>query len=108
MCEAMERNELKGKQTPGKWRVDYFATLRLPYKYHVSDVQESDDEAKSNAVLIAEAGTVANETGMWPRDLVERAKELEAELASVRAPQRCIDLSAPTPRKTVGKTAKKK
>ncbi len=36
------------------------------------------DEA--NAALIAEAGTVANETGLTPRQLAERIVELEAAL----------------------------
>jgi hypothetical protein len=38
------------------------------------------DEAKANANLIAEAFTVAHETGLTPRQLAERCKELEAAL----------------------------
>lgn len=39
-------------------------------------VRYSNEECLSNAKLIAEAGTVANETGKTPRQLVEENKEL--------------------------------
>lgn len=42
------------------------------------DVYEGDDleELKANAKLIAEAGTVTNETGKTPRQLADENKEL--------------------------------
>jgi hypothetical protein len=39
--------------------------------------------AEANARLIAEAFTVAHETGLTPRQLAERCKELEAALSEV-------------------------
>ena len=39
-----------------------------------------DGPQRANARLIAEAGTVAHETGLTPRQLVERVKELEEAL----------------------------
>jgi hypothetical protein len=42
------------------------------------------DEARANVHLIAEAFTVAHETGLTPRQLAERCKELEAALAEAR------------------------
>lgn len=38
------------------------------------------DYNPSDAALYAEAHNVANETGLWPLDMVERIKELEAAL----------------------------
>lgn len=96
----MERSELKGKQTPGKWYLptnhtyeepgttasgdgDWntyvnaeSATMYCPIRGSGPDVVT----AEANATIAAEAGTVANETGMWPLDMVERIKELEEVL----------------------------
>lgn len=41
---------------------------------------EADEIAKANAHLIAEAFTVAHETGLTPRQLAERCEKLEAAL----------------------------
>ena len=40
-------------------------------------------EDRPNATLIAEAGTVANETGLTPRQLAERVVELEGLLRRI-------------------------
>ena len=40
---------------------------------------DDDKEAKANAHLIAEAGTVHNDTGYTPRQLAEQNKELSAD-----------------------------
>jgi hypothetical protein len=37
-------------------------------------------KGEAHAALVAEAGTVAHETGLTPRQLAERCKELEAAL----------------------------
>ena len=42
---------------------------------------KTDAEAEANANLIAEAFNVAHETGLTPRQLAERCKELEGVLA---------------------------
>ena len=44
--------EFKGTKV---FSVDYHTTGVLPYKYMVSDIQETDEEAKANAQLIATA-----------------------------------------------------
>ena len=44
--------EFKGTKV---FNVEYHATGVLPYKYVVSDIQETDEEAKANAQLIANA-----------------------------------------------------
>lgn len=100
----MERNELKGKQTHGKWvygtskpQRDIAARGHAP-QYTVGLDEPGNTEngptgcspihkdvymsiggpcQEADAALIAEAGTVANETGLWPLDMVERIKELE-------------------------------
>lgn len=38
---------------------------------------------EADATLMAEAGTVANRTGMWPEDLLARIKELEEVLRAL-------------------------
>lgn len=69
----MERNELKGKQTKGVWKVQEHDTYDKsfmvgPVLIDNDDVDEV--EAEANGALVAEAGTVANRTGMWPEDMV--------------------------------------
>lgn len=79
------------KHTTGKWNVesglgdeiyyitsergDILATVR-------NDVTTHEPEA--NAKLIAEAGTVANETGFTPRQLADQNKELREALESLK------------------------
>lgn len=80
--------------TAGPWEVegDGWITRR----WHNSDRQQicrvynadpkyGDTEFNANARLIAEAGTVAHETGLTPRQLAERCKELETALLAVIA-----------------------
>lgn len=106
----MTRETLKGKQTPGDWvapdpgmvwsRIDngqvadtrgtegaYFAPCglhQLALRY-LGCGGESRPQAQrhANALLIAEAGTVANRTGMWPEDMAARIAELEGAEALV-------------------------
>lgn len=99
----MEREELKGRQTPGKWeeRGGFIAPLDsdgdpiviagmlrhrkgrgavndAPFAgYQDGYTYATAEQSKANAALIAEAGTVANRTGMWPADMEERIKKLE-------------------------------
>ncbi len=44
--------EFKGTKV---FNVDYHTTSVFPYKYVVSDIQETDEEAKANALLISKA-----------------------------------------------------
>jgi hypothetical protein len=88
----MERNELKGKQTPGNIEAGSIQLSGHIYPYctrvgnrqlaqtiHAGKYASKSNklETKANATLYAEAHNVANQTGMWPMDLVERVKELE-------------------------------
>ena len=52
-----------------------------------------DGPQRANARLIAEAGTVAHETGLTPRQLVERVKELEEALRDMHNGWRYIRAS---------------
>lgn len=100
----MEREQLKGKQTPGAWvygtsesqrkqtpvglSAFFGIGLEIPGDTYLGPMGTSPIHEgvymslsgicrEADAALIAEAGTVANETGMWPLDMVERIKELE-------------------------------
>lgn len=78
---------LETKHTPGPWTVSHGATV-LPSigstctHEKICDLptdmagNEKDAEVKANATLIAEAGTVATETGRSPRQLADERKEL--------------------------------
>lgn len=93
----MERDELKGRQTPGEWyHVGGSDTRTAPFIRVVGEElpgsgmamakicrRGSFDEQAANAALIAEAGTVANETNMWPREMQERIKKLEGVLSGI-------------------------
>ena len=86
----MDREQLKGKQTPGKWIViaswnDYVITvdgLEDDVIVWQDGAYDTPTMTEADATLAAEAGNVANRTGMWPEDLVARIKELEEALAS--------------------------
>ena len=43
------------EHTKGEWEVNWHTTMNLPYKYTVSEEQETDEEAEANAKLIAAA-----------------------------------------------------
>ena len=43
------------RHTNGEWIVNRHTTMNLPYKYTVSNYQETDEEAEANAKLIAAA-----------------------------------------------------
>lgn len=77
--------QLKGKQTPGEWAVDddNEGTVRvLSDPVIVATLCEHMEDGPAlerkfaDAHLFAEAGTVANETGLWPRELAEQRAEL--------------------------------
>lgn len=104
----MNREELKGKQTPGVWKPfrsheDFSGSCvfiedqedqeywdKKPFVAIKSDVHENVvsphdcfEFKEADAALIAESGTVANRTGMWPEDMEKRIKELESILKMV-------------------------
>ncbi|MFG5780241.1 hypothetical protein ACFIQF_24590 [Comamonas sp. J-3] len=88
----------KLKPTPGPWQFGEFelypgAGLRFnisqaegaEYTPHYSDVAntipgEKRSIQEANARLIAEAGTVHHESGLSPRELLERGKAMESAL----------------------------
>lgn len=91
----MDRNELKGKQTPGDWLIDADFTVyalnggspaqnrmwaHVQPGRNIEGSWISHSERAATAALISEAGTVANRTGMWPEDMEARIKELEDAL----------------------------
>ena len=84
------------KPTPGPWEVRGIGgpwEQRLPIRApnwgvvaHVGvdpGLPHWDGPQRANARLIAEAGTVHHETGLTPRQLVERVKELEEALRNL-------------------------
>lgn len=82
------RDFLRGKQTPGKWIViaswnDYVITvdgLENDVIVWQDGAYDTPTMTEADATLAAEAGNVANRTGMWPEDLLDRIKELEEAL----------------------------
>jgi hypothetical protein len=90
----MSTNELKGQQTPGPWRFglsdyghygsicDCGPWIENVYAGSPEIMFGSRDESemRANAALIAEAGTVAHETGMWPREMADALRDAEAAL----------------------------
>lgn len=94
----MEREQLKGKQTSGKYNVGSGrpgSAKTITVKENVVAVLNQDDQATAlcgsplhnyahaNATLYAEAHNVANRTGMWPEDMERRIKELEEALRPI-------------------------
>lgn len=74
-------NEQSRKWTRGKWTHDVDLYLYAgPCQIGKVYLGENDE---ANAALIAEAGTVANETGLTPRQLAERVVELEGLLRRI-------------------------
>lgn len=86
------------KHTPGPWTtenpekslgsVDSYSGVRVAQAQEVSvyDRINGSPQRIANARLIAEAGTVATETGLTPRQLAEQRKELlEAAKDAVEA-----------------------
>ena len=83
------------KPTPGVWRAEKenihagaVATCHWdggPWWEVWSDGWMDGGSAEANARLIAEAGTVHHETGLTPRQLVNRVKELEEALKLAEA-----------------------
>lgn len=80
--------ETKLKITEGEWKYEggdnYSVDIVLSnsstisistYGRYSDNVVMTREEMEANAALIAEAGTVANETGLTPRELLERYRE---------------------------------
>ena len=82
------------KPTPGPWEAERINNsncfdIKCECGFFIAtchDGVRSESNAEANARLIAEAGTVHHETGLTPRQLVERVKELKA------ASKHCEDL----------------
>ncbi len=74
--------------TKGEWEVtegDHEGIKHIVAKFDGTEddfatIWNFNEQAQANAKLIAEAGTVFNETGYTPRQLVDRIDELEAAL----------------------------
>jgi hypothetical protein len=49
--------EFKGTK---EFKVKYLTTMDFPYKYVVSSIQETDEEAEANALLISKAPEMLN------------------------------------------------
>ena len=68
--------------TKGIWTVDETQDcVRDTKGYLIADCAclynlKSDEEEAANAILIAEAGTVANECGVMPKELLQQRDEL--------------------------------
>lgn len=78
------------KPTQGEWTAEPIdgncCEVMCDSGYYIAtchDGVRSESNAIANARLIAEAGTVHHETGLTPRQLVERVKELEELLNGV-------------------------
>jgi hypothetical protein len=83
---STKTKSIAAKITKGEWKAKRlrdnggapYATL---YEAHIDLgvcmvwAPEGNEEQEANAELIAEAGTVANETGMTPRELVDKLRE---------------------------------
>ena len=73
------------KPTPGPWEAERIDgsncfDIKCECGFFIAtchDGVRSESNAEANARLIAEAGTVFHNTGLTPRQLVERVKELE-------------------------------
>jgi len=81
----MSRDELKGKQTKGEMHLSGVGAEVYGGKsgMHLVKIRQDGYEYRADAALYAEAHNVANSTGMWPQDLVDRVKELEYELRNI-------------------------
>lgn len=91
----MERQELKGKQTPGVILVGATDTVYVNWRLRIDDDDRREvavmsidcppEEELANAALYAEAHNVANRTGLWPLDMEQRIKELEEAAQKLNA-----------------------
>ena len=79
-------------RTKGPWKVSW-----ADYKLAITDQDarviafpnlqnEDGDEDEANALFIAEAGTVAEETGLSPRQLADQRADLLAALKAIMEP----------------------
>ena len=82
---------MKTQHTQGKWEYKKGSKYQFPkvslngYDLIINSTTESLEESEANAKLIAEAGTVANETGYTPRQLANQKTELLEALKSIIA-----------------------
>ena len=90
-------NEQSRKWTRGPWRVEpdvrtppnepaYIAGYDVVSDHGTIIGNEGiccGEHDEANATLIAEAGTVASETGLTPRQLAERVRELESIISII-------------------------
>lgn len=90
--ETTNNNTPKGKHTQGEWRTGLFKDNLVQVNPEnpltsstIATIHGSGDEMKANAKLIAEAGNVANQTGLTPMQLLEQRNEmLEALLEIIK------------------------
>lgn len=66
------------KHTPGPWRVSFSTVRPVGRPDIICDCMNED--AQANAALIAEAGTVATETGLSPREMQQQWRDLRRVL----------------------------
>ena len=90
--------------TKGKWViVDDYSKPSFELLFLGEGTQQTANvyglNAKANADLICEAGNVANETGLTPRELLNQRNELLASLKSLL--QMSIELGANPSYKTI-------
>lgn len=76
--------QYKGKQTPGAVTAESGA-IRCPNDTVIariwgSGVEYPGSEQGANTALYCEAHNLANESGLWPREMQERIKKLEEAL----------------------------
>ncbi len=74
--DGLDNMHVEVKRADGSWK-------HIAHVYTETHNQPRYDEAQANAELIAEAGTVTNECGLSPRQLLEQRNELLETLRMV-------------------------
>lgn len=103
----------KLKPTPGIWKAKdrdvYIGRKRVCHHVnaaHPDPLNMQDDwiQAKENARLIAEAGTVFHEFGLSPRELLEAVRDIRSllEQSTAHIKELCMCYSHPLPEATMG------
>lgn len=74
--------------------------------YHKIDESRfhAKENAKEHAEFVAEAGTVANETGLTPRQLLERCEEVRESAVKLVAEIDALSAFGPDIREVIGNT----
>lgn len=95
--ETTKNNPPTGQHTQGEWEIrgnkifikgcfNSVATIHVQKNYEERTFKPIVDiEAEANAKLIAEAGNVANQTGMTPMQILKQRNELLQALKDARA-----------------------